>query len=165
MSMFRTTIVALAFVLLGAALTVTVQAADAKLPKRPPRPVVVSADGDKQRAARGSYCWRTRSVGVCADTSDPLGFAPTLKVRRHSPQVVRSRIPVKSLTARDHRDRRVRVKAVGKGHRRFKIKPRWRGAKRVGIRLFATYGRRSGTGIRHGDLIAAIWLKAEASGR
>lgn len=37
----------------------------------PPTPSITTADGKKITAMRGSYCWRNKSTGVCADSDAP----------------------------------------------------------------------------------------------
>jgi hypothetical protein len=88
---------------------------------RPPRPRVVAADGAHERAARGSYCWDGPRFGICADTSDPMTYAPTLGVPAGTSQVVRMRHEVTSLAAHNRRGRPFELEPLGDGGRRFRL--------------------------------------------
>ena len=122
----------------------------------PPRPRVIASDGAQERAARGSYCWGDRHSAVCADTSDPMAYAPTLRVPAGSSQVVRMRHEVTSLTASNRRGKRFQLEPLGDGGRRFRLTIDHPSAPHpTAIYLFARYGDA-------GDGSFAIKLKPHA---
>ena len=110
---------------------------------RPPLPRIVAADGAHERAARGSYCWTGDHSSVCADTTDPLGYAPTLRVPGGSSQIVRMRHEVTSLIASNRRGKRFELEPIGDGGRRFRLTVDHPSAPhRTAVYLSAAYGAR-----------------------
>jgi hypothetical protein len=119
----------------------------------PPRPRVAAADGAHERAARGSYCWDGGNVSVCADTSDPMAYAPTLRIPAGSSQVVRMRHEVSSLAAYNRRGKRFQLEPIGDGGRRFRLTiDHPRAPHSTAVYLSADYGAR-------GDGLFAIKIR------
>ncbi|HET6832007.1 MAG TPA: hypothetical protein VFH44_11735 [Solirubrobacterales bacterium] len=120
---------------------------------KPPQPRVVAADGAYERAARGSYCWGGRHFAICADTSDPMIYAPTLRVPVGTSQVVRMRHEVTSLAAYNRRGNRFQLQPLGDGGRRFRLTIDHRSAPHpTAVYLSADYGAR-------GDGLFAIKIR------
>ena len=109
----------------GLAVLVAAPAAFALTPfalDAPPRPRVTASDGAHEQAARGSYCWSTRHSGICADTSDPMTYAPTLRIPAGTSQVIRMRHAVTSLAAFNRRGDHFQLEPLGDGGRRFRLR-------------------------------------------
>ncbi|MFN8151187.1 MAG: hypothetical protein U0R24_08690 [Solirubrobacterales bacterium] len=74
-------------------------AAAAAVPKSPPRPVIGVPGGPHRLAARGSYCWEGPGGGLCADTIDPMLYAPKLRLSPGRDAIVRMGYPVSGVGA------------------------------------------------------------------
>ena len=122
----------------------------------PPRPRVIASNGAHERAALGSYCWNGRRSSICADTSDPMTYAPTLRVPVDTSQVIRMRHEVTSLTASNRRGKRFQLEPLGDGGSRFRLTIDHPSAPNpTAVYLFARYGDA-------GDGSFAIKLKPHA---
>jgi hypothetical protein len=107
----------------------------------PPRPRVIASDGAHERAARGSYCWTGHHSGICADTSDPMTHAPTLRVPAGTSQVIRMHHEVTSLAASNRRGDHFQLEPLGDGGRRFRLTIHHPSAPHpTAVYLFARYG-------------------------
>jgi len=120
-------------------------AATAAVPDAPPRPVVGIPGGPHRLAAQGSYCWERREgIGLCADTIDPMSYAPTLRLPRGSDAIVRMGYPVTSLGATvDGED--ARLEPLGDRARKFRLDlPEVPSRGKLELYLFANYDRGDG---------------------
>ena len=142
MTTFRSGLVA---ALAAAAATLLPAGASAAVPNAPPRPVVGIPGGPHRLAAQSSYCWGGREgFAICADTIDPMAYAPKLRLPRGSDAIVRMGYPVKSVGATvDGED--APLEPLGDRMRKFRLDlPDLPSRGTIDLYLFANYDRGDG---------------------
>lgn len=117
----------------------------AAAPSAPPRPVVGIPGGPHRLAAQGSYCWESREgVGLCADTIDPMTYAPKLRLPRGSDAIVRMGYPVESVGATVGGED-APLEPLGDRMRKFRLSlPDLPPRGKIELYIFASYDRGDG---------------------
>ena len=128
----------------GAAL-VLAGPAFAGVPEAPPQPVFGIPGGPHRLAAVGSYCWERPAGGLCADTIDPIDYAPTVRLPADADPIVRMGYPVRRVRAFIGGER-IALEPLARRHRKFRLSLPERPADGVlEVYLFATYDRGDGS--------------------
>jgi hypothetical protein len=96
-------------------------AAAAREPSAPPIPLIVTADGTHRLAARGSFCWFAENHGLCADSTDPMAFAPRVHFPAGTSPVIRMGFPVEDLVALRRDGSELELTPLGQERRKFAI--------------------------------------------
>jgi hypothetical protein len=95
--------------------------AAARQPPAPPIPLIATADGTHRLAARGSYCWFARGHGLCADSLDPMAWAPRIHFPAGTSPVIRMGYPVEHLIAQRRDGDELELTPLGEGGRKFSV--------------------------------------------
>jgi hypothetical protein len=119
-------------------------AAAGAIPNAPPRPVVGVPGGPHKLAAQGSYCWEGPNGGLCADTVDPMSYAPTLRLPAGGDPVIRMGYPAKRVFASAGEDD-LDLEAVGDRRRKYLLHlPADVPTGPLGVYISASYDRGDG---------------------